>query len=141
VRPGTKPHALHRSFDLDEAASLRLGQTARRGGQRAPRLGDEEGERRVEVGARRRRQRIAELERLAPDPEDPRLRRLARDPTVRRQHRRGRQRVGRHRPVLAGSDPHELERRRRAHAGVDEHHPAPSLDVERVLDLELEVGQ
>lgn len=104
-------------------------------------FGDEEPEGRLEVRLGVFGERIAEIPPLAPNREHPRLGRLAGDTAIGREQRRGRHRVRRVRAVPLGLDPGELERRRGAHAGVDENDASTLRQIERVFDLELKIGE
>ena len=95
-----------------------------------------------QMGECRRRRRLAQAPAFAPDRQQPGGRWcFVRDVGVHLQHRGGAHRVAGEAGVADGDESGEAAGRRRVERGVDEEHPPSSPEVERMLDLELEVGE
>ena len=85
---------------------------------------------------------FAEFEAFAADRQQPgRRRRAVLDIGVDLEHRLRTHGVGGEAVVAHGFDAGERAGRRRVEAGIDEQHAATSLQVERMFDLELEIGE
>ena len=95
----------------------------------------------LEVTDCRRRELRAEIETLASNTQQPGLGRgRGGHPLEYCEHRFGRQRVRGVQEVGRGHHASQLERRRRARARIHEDHPLSPDEVERVLDLQLELA-
>src|SRR5450631_166538 len=109
--------------------------------QERPRFVHEEGQGCLQVAHRRGRQVVPELEAVPPNGERPSRWRFPDDGPMHIEHGGRRHGVTAEARVTGWLHARILVRSLHPHAGIDEHHAPPPDEIERVLDLQLKVGE